>query len=97
MENSIQDLATELAPLYKQIAPESYSNMIAFEDVAQDCRIGRKPGKPFSGVTIVHDFCAHSHRDNQNMNAGCTVVRRLFFGAWKDMTLRIQHTFFFRC
>ena len=90
MENLLQQLATEMSPLYQQMAPDSFHNMNAFTHEAENCRIGYgsiekfdekigssypvKVGKPFSGVTIVSDFSAHAHRDNSNMNAGCTVV-----------------------
>ena len=86
----MQDLATIIAPLYKQVAPHAFRNMASFEHLASACRIGRrKPeieewdeeanrlkvgSRPFSGVTAVADFCAHAHRDRHNMNAGCTVV-----------------------
>ena len=48
---------------------------------ASDCRIGygengekNGEGMPFSGVTCVCDFCAHSHRDTNNVNGGLTVI-----------------------
>ena len=52
----------------------------AFSTEASDCRIGYgengegKKGMPFSGVTCVCDFCAHSHRDTNNVNGGLTVI-----------------------
>ena len=93
------DLAFELfadviSPLYKRLVPHAYNNMVAYEDVAGACRVGKNPGKPFSGITTVMDFCAHSHRDRHNMEAGLTgmgtIQNMIFVCFWERITLANQ-------
>ena len=74
LEGTIQQLATDLAPLYAKVAPTAYRNQVVSEPSAKHCRLGLKPGRPFSGVTVVSDFCAHAHYDTHNVEGGSTVV-----------------------
>lgn len=74
IEDKLQQLADYLSPLYERLVPHSYKNQCHFETIATDCRLGTTNGRPFSGVTCCMDFCAHAHKDTNNMENGCTVV-----------------------
>lgn len=49
IEDHMNNLATILSPLYATVAPKAYDNQCRYESEAPDCRLGLKPGKPFSG------------------------------------------------
>jgi len=74
LEKICEDLTEEVTPVYYNLAPDSCNNMCLFSDVAADCRIGKGDVRPFSGITCVCDFCAHAHRDTNNMVGGATAV-----------------------
>ncbi|XP_009693089.1 PREDICTED: methylcytosine dioxygenase TET3, partial [Cariama cristata] len=87
LRKSFQDLATEVAPLYKRLAALSSFLQVTNEDVAIDCRLGLKEGRPFSGVTACMDFCAHAHKDQHNLYNGCTVVSGRPAGLYNGCTV----------
>ncbi|OXA37668.1 DNA N6-methyl adenine demethylase-like [Folsomia candida] len=74
LEEKVQHLATHLAPLYERVAQDSYTNQIDHENEGLECRLGYRPGRPFSGVTACLDYCSHAHKDAHNMMNGCTVT-----------------------
>ena len=78
LQLTLDNLADKVvSPLCARVAPEAYQNMVCLEADASDCHLGHLPGKPFSGVISVCDFCAHSHKDINTVRGECTVVLTL--------------------
>ena len=81
----MDSLADDISVLLEQLTPTAFNNLTAFSATASKCRIGKRQDllRPFSGVTGVVDFCAHSHRDRNDSLGGCTIVCiRLYFKIW---------------
>ena len=86
----IHDLADHLSPLLAKFAPQAFNNMTSVND--SDCRIGyESEKKPFSGVTIVTDFCAHPHKDRNDLPSGVTVVVSLNKKVDKGSEKQVQY------
>ena len=74
LSNICEELTNCITPVYAKLAPESFKNMALFDNVAPDCRIGTPGNAIFSGFTCICDFCAHAHKDNNNVVGGATAV-----------------------
>ena len=76
VEKTLNSMELNVRNLFQNLAPKAYENMTSQSIEAQDCRIGngKIEDKPFSGVSAVTDFCAHSHKDDRNMPGGVTAV-----------------------
>ena len=59
--------------------------MELFENVATDCRIEAPGNWIFSGFTCVHDFCAHAHKDTNNVLGGATAIVTVLRKEDRDM------------
>lgn len=72
----MDSLADDLSYLLEKLAPKAFKNLTAFSSEARMCRIGKRQDllRPFSGVTAVLDFCAHPHKDRNDLPGGCTMV-----------------------
>lgn len=77
MEHKIQDLATLVTAVYKKYCPIAFGAMTQVEDPDIECRLGSNVDRPWSGVTICTDYCAHAHRDSNNMKGGCSAIATL--------------------
>jgi len=81
LSQRLSSLGDATSHLLRSLAPDCYNNMALFGKTG--CRIGETQEKPYSGVTCVLDFCAHAHKDDNNMVGGCTAIVTLTKDAWK--------------
>lgn len=77
IEERMNVLATMLSPLYVTVAPQAFQNQVQYEREAPDCRLGLKPGKPFSGNLCLR-LCVGM---TFGYNSACSLSRcHLLFG-----------------
>ena len=74
LEQMIVKLAQNTIDSVEKAVPKAFHNMNIFSDVGNMCRIPTGPKRPYAGCTAVLDYCAHTHRDSNNMASGCTVL-----------------------
>ena len=72
LDTVCSNLADWISPVHKKLAPDCHQNMAMFGN--QGCRVGKNAELPYSGATVVVDFCAHAHKDDSNMVGGCTAI-----------------------
>ena len=68
--NNLADLAGDHLLM---VAPDAHRAMCP-DGASSSCRIGYRGKKPFSSVTLVSDFSAHTHTDRNNVAGGATAV-----------------------
>ena len=86
MNKQVNKLADIMGPMTKRLAPLCYDIMTRDDDGDKmKCRIGTKPGRPFAGITAVNDFCAHAHRDVNNLKNGTTAIITLLKPEHRDV------------
>ena len=73
LQETLENLSNLMAEKLKICAPQAHTNMVKNSEVAKQCRIGTLNQNPFSGVTCVMDFSAHSHVDFRNESGVATV------------------------
>ena len=77
LNKKMDNLATYLATKHKVAAPQTFKNMTEFDSANNSCRIGKfskDMSRPYSGVSVVLDYCCHPHKDVNNVKGGCTCV-----------------------
>ena len=55
----------------------------------QECRLGNKSERPFTGLTVCLDFAAHVHKDLFDLPNGCSVITTLTNFEKKDMQYHV--------
>ena len=73
LSSVLNNLADHVAHHLLWVAPEAHRAMCP-DGASTMCRIGNAGKKPFSSVTLVSDFSAHTHKDRNNVDGGATAV-----------------------
>ena len=76
LQSVLEEICTLTVPLQERLLFSSFQNMIAFENESS-CRIQSGQHQPWTGVSCVSDFCAHSHTNVNNSRHGHTTVYTL--------------------
>ena len=71
LETFLTTIAEQVSASAKVLVPMCYSNMLNHISKAPDCQIGHSC---FGGITILSDFIAHRHFDNNDFQKGATFI-----------------------